>query len=198
METTLPSKKEALYRTMHNTMPSYRDNNWGILLLKYWASFIPARPTDILEIGCGNGKTCRFLTDMGHDVTGVDIVSGPYDREGYNFVMHDVTKSQLPFGDKEFDLAVSFDVLEHLEPEFVSDVLWDIFRVAKKVVIVVPLLHETEGKPLLGKLHRTVKPAEWWIEKLNNLSFKLANKYITISPDSRNGTNRLIFCGESV
>jgi len=155
----------------------------------------------MLDVGCGNGKLCKFLTDMGHEVTGVDIVGGPYDREGYEFVTHDLSTGYMPFKDKQFDLAVSFDVMEHIAPDDVGKVLGDIFRVAKKVVVCVPLMHPTEGKPLLGKLHRTVRPAEWWLERLNHLSSKVKNKYITITPDLRDGmnsTNKLIFYGESV
>lgn len=193
----LVSNQEALYRTMHNTIKSYRENNWAILLLKHWFHLLPPTPASILDVGCGNGKASRLLTDMWYDVTGVDIVGGPYDRDGYNFVQHDLLLGSMPFKEKEFDLAIAFDFLEHIETDNVRDVVHDLFRVSKKVIISVPLIHETKGKPLLDRLHRTVKPAEWWIEILNNESCELENRYMTVFADSRTGTNKLIFCGKS-
>lgn len=193
----LVSQQEALYRTMHNTIKSYRNNNWAVILLKHWLRFLPPVPASILDVGCGNGKACKLLSDMWYDVTGVDIVGGPYNRDGYNFVTHDLLTGSMPFKEKEFDVVISFDFLEHIETGNVRDVIQDIFRVSKKIIISVPLIHETKGKPLLRVLHRTVKPAEWWIEILDNASCKLKSKYITVFPDSRTGTNKLMFCGES-
>ncbi len=192
------SNQEALYRTMHNTAKSYRENNWAIILLKHWIRFLPAFPASVLDVGCGNGKASRLLSDMWYDVTGVDIVNGRYNRDGYKFITHDLLSGSMPFKEKEFDVAIAFDFLEHIETDKVIDVVRDIFRVSKKVIVSIPLIHETEGQPLLSVLHRTVKPAEWWIEILDNASYKLKNKYMTIFPDSRNGTNKLIFCGETI
>lgn len=196
----MPSKSEALYRTMHNMNKNMRNNNWGLLMMRYWLAHLPVKPSDILVVGCGNGKTCKYLVDVGHTVTGLDIVPGPYNRDGYEFVLHDLESGSMPFADKQFDVVMCFDVMEHLEPDKVQEILGDIFRVAKKVIFGIPLLHPTEGKPLLKQLHKTVRPAHWWIERLDNRSLKLANKYMTLVPDSRDGmfgTNKLIFIGES-
>ena len=188
----LVDKQEALYRTMHNTFPSYQEKNWGILTLKHWFGFLPDRPASILEVGCGNGKLCRLLTDMHYDTTGVDLVTGSYNRDGYNFVQHDLMKDSMPFESKEFDMAVSFDVLEHLPESCIDGVLQDIFRVARKVAIVVPCLHDTTRNKLLAALHLTVKSPEWWLARLNKYSGN-STKRAVVFTDPENNLNRMFF-----
>jgi len=76
----MPSKQEGLYRTMHNATIGYRKNNWGLITLARWLLYLTKAPASILEVGCGNGKLCKLLVDIGYDVTGLDIVSWVYDR----------------------------------------------------------------------------------------------------------------------
>lgn len=154
------SNKEYLYRTMHCTWPSYRFNNHGLIRLLNWVHLLKS-PASVLEIGCGNGKLCETLSAMRFDVTGLDITEGPYERDGYNFVKHDITQG-LPFEDDEFDYCLSFDVLEHLQQEQIENVLKDMFRVGCYVILTIAC-HSR------GVLHQTVRPPEWWVEKLNRI-----------------------------
>lgn len=188
----LPSRQESLYRTMHNTFTSYRQNNWGVKTLVRWLGYLNNAPSSILEVGCGNGKLCKLLADMGYDVTGLDIVPGPYDRDGYDFVKHDMTKGRLPFEDKTFDYCLAFDVLEHLPQKWIEESLWDMFRVAHNVIILIPGNHELKYE-LKRRLHLTVRPADWWIEKFNRLANSSEDKHITIFPDQRVGFERILF-----
>jgi len=43
---------------------------------------------------------------------------------------------RLPFGDKSFDAVVQADVIEHIPPAYRQEVLNDIFRVARKLVVI--------------------------------------------------------------
>lgn len=74
----------------------------------------------------------------------------------------------LPYKDKAFDLVVSSDTLEHIEPEDVDQTINEIVRVAKEYVFMQISTKEDRArwKRLIGKpLHRTIKPLDWWLNK---------------------------------
>ena len=152
----MPSKQEALYRTMHNSLPAYRNNNQGIIRLKHWLNALQDIPASILEVGCGNGKLCKLLADMGYDVTGLDIVKGPYERK-YPFVLHDIEKGRLPFKENTFDVCMSFDVLEHLHMRWSEYHVWDMARVSNYIIGTVACFGH-------GELHQNVKNPVTWMD----------------------------------
>jgi SAM-dependent methyltransferase len=174
---------------MHNTFDDYRGKNWGLVTLPQWLNRLK-RPASILEVGCGNGKLCKLLSDLGYDVTGLDLVPGSYDRDGYNFVKHDITLSYLPFKDNEFDYCLSFDVLEHLPTKWVEQSIWDMFRVANSIVVSVACYG---NEPL----HLTVRPPEWWVEKFNRLCLGNGIKTFHIFNAPENSHQKLLFYGTS-
>lgn len=170
-----PSKQEAIYQTMHNTLPGYRYHNQGIKRLAFWILSLKAKPASILEVGCGNGILCKFLVDMGYDVTGLDIVPGSYDRAGYNFVQHDITLGFLPFTDNEFDCCLSFDVLEHLPRKWVEHHIWDMLRVSNSIIGTAACFER-------APLHLTVKEPEYWMEIISRHSEKEMHYHVFDAP----------------
>ena len=71
----------------------------------------------ILEIGTGTGGMLRTLLDRGLDVRGVEINPGLVDesRKWFGDLPIDVVSGvSLPFPSGRFDLAISFDVFEHI------------------------------------------------------------------------------------
>ncbi len=76
----------------------------------------------ILDFGCGDGRTIDLFREVMPDAewTGVDIASSPEvdlrRRSDGRFVTYD--GHDLPFGNNEFDLVYSYQVLEHVrKPE---------------------------------------------------------------------------------
>ena len=168
----MPNQAEALYRTMHNCHSAYRENNQGIKIASDWLHLIrdargevhnpwTDKPIKILELGCGNGKLCNFLSEMDLDITGVDIVLSPtiYDRSMYKFIQHDLTEFPYPFEDNEFDYCINFDVMEHLPEDKVCGVLKEMARISRCVIVKIAC----SGSP---PLHITVKSPGWWVDKL--------------------------------
>lgn len=179
MKVELVKKQEALYRTMHNSMPGYRNHNWGINTFREWKRFLNAPPASVLEIGCGNGKLCKHLASLGYDVTGVDLVPGPYDRSQYKFILYDLMSLKpMPLTDCEMDYCVSFDVLEHLPVEYVEAAIREMWRVCKELIVAVP----TGGGP---PLHLTVRTIGWWVDMFNKVcdTAELKTVYIYSSTD---------------
>ena len=92
-----------LYKEVHAIQKKYRENNQGLILYDKWSDLI-LETDHIIDLGCGNGKLCNFLTDKNHDVTGVDVVHAGYDRSKYSFIEKDLINDEWDFGDK-FDIA---------------------------------------------------------------------------------------------
>lgn len=170
MITMTPANTESIYRTLHYSNPSYRNNNHGLATCYDWLHLlrdetgIAHNPWDdktrisVIEVGCGNGKLCNFLASIKFKVTGVDVAAGPYDRD-YRFVLHNVAEQPLPFGDSEFDYCLCFDLIEHIAEERVPFVLKEMVRVSRHIIIKVAC----SGSP---PLHLTVKSPGWWLNKL--------------------------------
>jgi len=70
----------------------------------------------ILDLGCGNGKVCRWLAKKGANVTGIDIVNEQIElaksiekerKEGIKYYVGDVTDKNLSLAHKKFDIIIS-------------------------------------------------------------------------------------------
>jgi SAM-dependent methyltransferase len=67
----------------------------------------------VLEIGGGTGQQARMLADRGCLVVSVDIADSMYaESREYPVIVFD--GERLPFGDSEFDVVYSSNVLEHV------------------------------------------------------------------------------------
>lgn len=77
-----------------------------------------SRNGKILEAGCGLGQWVVYLSELGYDIIGVDIVEEVIDRAKKSFpglrdrfIVGDV--SSLNFSDNTFDAYISLGVIEH-------------------------------------------------------------------------------------
>lgn len=81
-------------------------------VLKYFPASIP-RPLKILEVGAGTGFQARLLSNLGFDVTAVDIPESAYRNDTvYPVTMYDGFR--IPSDDRTFDVVFSSNVLEHV------------------------------------------------------------------------------------
>lgn len=65
------------------------------------------------------------------------------------------------------DIVVCTDVLEHIEPEFIDDVLDDLQRVTKKVGFFTIAMQPAKKILSDGRnAHLIIENGEWWLEKL--------------------------------
>jgi SAM-dependent methyltransferase len=189
----MPKRLENIYRTMHNAHVRYRTVNQGIHRLKYWLEQLKDPPASILDIGCGNGLLCELLVRMKYDVTGLDIVPGPYDRNSYNFVLHNMTTGPLPFNGKKpadrFDYCLSFDVLEHLPTKWVEYAVFEMQRVANRIIGTAACFESSI-------LHLTIREPDWWMELISRvckgrtMQYRIFEDYV--------GRKTLLFLEEGV
>ena len=94
-------------------------------------------PKNCLDVGCGTGELVRTLRQSGIDAYGVEISDQaleladksiqPYLKKG------DITK--LPYKKDQFDLVLTFDVLEHVERSKIKIAIDETIRVSSKFIL---------------------------------------------------------------
>jgi SAM-dependent methyltransferase len=93
-------------------------------------AFLDLHPQDrVVDLGCGSGRAMLWNRDTGAAMTGVDIAPF-FSREaldGTDLLLGDLRR--LPIEDAVFTKAWSLDVLEHLSPPALHDMLREANRV---------------------------------------------------------------------
>ena len=121
----------------------------------------------VLDYGCGKGTLKQVLGDC---VTNYDPAVAEW--------------SAKP---EPADLVVCTDVLEHVEPEYLDDVIADLRRLTKKVAFIVIACRKANRHLDDGRnAHLIVEPPEWWLKKVSG-TFDIFSKHV--EPD-----NLMILC----
>jgi len=135
-------------------------------------SEIPAPPARILEVGVGGGWLVRHLQELGYQVAGCDVDLSNFqgeeaERLGLRKANPDGT---LAFESNEFDVVVSCDVLEHVQPAARERFIEELFRVTKNngKVVVTAFFCNTRGFALWGAFMLLFTRAlpSWFLEHL--------------------------------
>lgn len=115
----------------------------------------------VLDYGCGKAR--MWKEERLDKLFGVNVTLFDPGVEEY---------ASKPEG--QFDLVICTDVMEHVPEHLVEDVLEDINQYASKAIFFN--ISTRPAKKILTdgtNAHATVKPAEWWDERINTI-----NKYV--------------------
>lgn len=101
---------------------------------KYASKFIDKKK--VLEVGCGSGYGANYLSKYCNQYIGIDMseqniyyCKETYKKDNLRFIIANST--DLPYDSKYFDVVLSFQVIEHINPEKVINYLSEIRRVMK-------------------------------------------------------------------
>jgi len=111
-------------------------------LIRAISDFFPENVRSALDVGCGDGKiTHTMAKGFGVPFVGLDFSVEALSRCRFPIVVGDA--ACLPFKDGQFELVMTNDMLEHL-PEGPETQAWgELFRVAKKwVMVTMPFREE--------------------------------------------------------
>lgn len=128
------------------------------------------KPTGrVIDFGCGTGRAGARIAAKGHDVVLVDFASNCRDEEaaGLPFVELDLSEP-MPLRE-EFGYCI--DVMEHIPPDQVDDVIRNIMASASKVFFQISTVSDRMGAMIGKSLHLSVHPHKWWREKFAALGF---------------------------
>jgi hypothetical protein len=126
--------------------------------------------SSILDFGCGKGLLVNSLKKEFPEIT------------VYGYDPSDPDKNTLP---KKVDMILSFDVLEHIEPQFINETLISLKTICDKVMHHVIACHPAKRVLSDGRnAHLIVEPPEWWklkiLETINwNFSFEDTISYVS-------------------
>lgn len=116
----------------------------------------------LFDFGCGSGKATKAFNDLGYNAIGID--------HAINAVETDIVfvRSSLlelpPLMRPQYSFCV--DVLEHIPTDHVDDVLAVIGSCEEAAFLQISLREDYGGKKIGETLHLTVKPKEWWLDKV--------------------------------
>lgn len=103
------------------------------------------KPKKVLDVGCGRGYLVHALRNMGIEAYGVDISEHAVELSHEDVKPHlrraDIMR--LPYADNEFDVVVTFGVLEHVEQGKIKRAINETVRVARKRI--QHTLHTTDN-----------------------------------------------------
>lgn len=132
------------------------------------------KPTSILDVGTGRGSFPRWLWEEVPSCMrcwGIDFVMPPgteclEGRGPRQLGIWEAPAHRIGESDGAVEWVTAFDVLEHLLPEEVDEVLEEFWRVARKGLILSICYKESRLKVDGVGLHMTVRDEGWWKEKI--------------------------------
>ena len=122
----------------------------------------------IIDFGSGTGRAALMLHNLNFDVTMIDIANNCLDSEVSEEIGDRLIVSNLwePLDLPKAPEGFCTDVMEHIPPEHVDDVLGNIMSLVDKCFFQICLKEDHFGEQIGEHLHLTVKPFTWWRDKL--------------------------------
>jgi SAM-dependent methyltransferase len=116
-------------------------------------AFLAPSPSDrVVDLGCGSGRALLWNRDWDATMVGIDI--SPFfaheARSSVDLLLGDLRR--LPFADGTFTKAYSLDVLEHLSPEALRDMLREAARVLAPGGTLFVYTHVRKNAPIAAGL----------------------------------------------
>lgn len=129
---------------------------------------------EVIDFGAGTGRGAALISRAGQArVLMLDFAANCLDDEvrahldgsSLKFRRHDLTQP-VPW---QAEYGYCTDVMEHLPPEQVDQVLVNILQAAQHVFFQISCVDDKLGALIGQPLHLTVQPYEWWHKKLQSL-----------------------------
>lgn len=178
-------------RLLEATARAERDHFWFRGLRRFAeplvAGVTTAESALILDCGCGTGHNLRWLSRHGA-VVGIDLTWAGLQlarRRGERCIAR-ATASRLPFGDAQFDLVTSFDVLYALPDEIERAAIAEMFRVLKpggRLIVNVAALEALRGNHSIlsvelrrynsGSLRKKLEAAGFRLNRITYTNFSI-------------------------
>jgi len=117
---------------------------WGFAkgsLVKYLTSlYLDSSHKSILDVACGRGDQLKAFSEIGKQVTGVDIDMDAVEMcAPNNIIIHDIAKGKFPLPDESFDVIFNKSIIEHLHnPEVLLEEASRLLRKDGLIITMCP------------------------------------------------------------
>jgi len=136
-----------------------------------------------IELGCGTGGFLEAAIPRFDSVIGIDIslmwlivAKKRLEEKGLDCAIACACIEHLPFKADQFDLAVAFDVIEHVtNPELVVKAIHRITRPGGKVACTTPNRYSLSAEPHVGVWGVGFLPRRWmegYVQWRNGMAYK--------------------------
>ena len=141
------------------------------------------KPKSVIDVGCGNGDLLRGFHDKGIKILGIEgtknysantmlpLIEVDEYVSLYPICIHDFRKKGFVCG--KFDLAICFEVAEHIELEYTDIFLDNLCSLSDRI------LFSAAGPGQGGIHHHNCQHKVYWINKINAKGYICNFKIIT-------------------
>ena len=156
------------YRRMWS-LPDYRRWSPGEHCATLAIAMLAMKAGDsVTDFGCGTGRACAVFQQHGLIVHAIDHADNCLDPD-IRVPLESACLWDLPLGPVT-DFGFCADVMEHIPPAHVGDVLSGIAaRLRRAVFFRISTVPDSCGRLIGERLHLTVQPAEWWVERVGQV-----------------------------
>lgn len=156
------------YREAWNLV-EYREMSPGERCFVPWLKIVRPMPRAMVtDFGCGTGRASMLMALAGFQVTPLDFADNCLDPEAHDVVGRNFIEAclweKLPIVRSTYGYCC--DVMEHIPPEKVDDVLRNIMDKCYEAFFLINFEVDHFGDDLGTRLHLSIHPFEWWVAKL--------------------------------
>lgn len=178
---------------------SYTESSFGklfhLIVSLYRAILIKLfqNPKSLLDVGCGTGKLVKCLRWLGIDAFGVDISKHAIDladKDVKSFLKQG-NITNLPYKDNQFDMVVTYDVLERIDRAHIKKALEETVRVSQRFIFHKLFTRENLWFNLFHRRDFSMIsffPKKYWIKMfstLSNVSFAKLPFYLPLLMETK-------------
>lgn len=180
---TLICERKIAYDSPDHIQPegTRRDNSINKIFNDYLYRLYGCKQLKILDLGCAGGGFVKTCLDDGHFAIGLEgsDYSKKFKRAEWrtipdNLFTCDVTKPfQLYENKKEikFDVITCWEIMEHLTEKGINGLMQNIKKILNNNGIWIISVSCFEWISNEIRIHQTVKPKSWWLNKFKENGF---------------------------